>query len=140
MSRRILLSVVVVCVLLVAKAAVAVGAEELSQPKPARERLEAARNAYNESWQRFKPFTLAKGDGENVYRWSRRWMEAERDVATTRAERVAAVERHLERMKELEQEVHNYGRIHSTIPILEMAATTFYRAEAKTWLAEESAR
>jgi hypothetical protein len=60
-------------------------------------------------------------------------------VATTRAQRVAAVERHPERMKELGQEVRDYGLTHSTTPHPEVAAATFYRAEAETWLAEESA-
>jgi hypothetical protein len=128
------------CLLLVAKGTIATGAETAGKQKPAEVRLEAAHHAYDESWRRFKPFDLSKGDGENVYRWSRRWMEAERDLATTKEQRVAAAKRHFERMKQLEQEVHNYGLLHSTTPILEMAATKFYRAEAETWRAEENAK
>jgi hypothetical protein len=140
MPWRILPPVAVACILLGAKACVATGGGAAGKQEPTKERLEAARHAYNESWRRFKPFDLSKGDGENVYRWSRRWMEAERAVATTQAQRAAAVERHLERMKKLEREVHDYGLIHSTIPVLGMAATTFYRAEAETWLSEENAK
>jgi hypothetical protein len=141
MSWRILLSVVVACVLLLSvKAAVGTGGEAVGTQKLAKKRVEAARHAYEAAWAAFKPFDLSKGDGENVYRWSRRWMESERHLATTKAKRVAAFESHLERMKKLEKEVHDYGLLHNTIPVLQMAATTFYRAEAETWLAEEQAQ
>jgi hypothetical protein len=106
----------------------------LETKEPAKERLDAARNAYEFAWNAFKPFDLSKGEGEKVYRWSRRWMESERGMATTKAERVVAFQSHLERMKKLEEEVHGYAG--STIPLQQMAATTFYRAEAETWLAD----
>jgi hypothetical protein len=106
----------------------------VSAEKHAEERLDAARNAYESVWTKFKPFDLSKGDGEDVYRWSRRWMEAERDLTTTKAERVAALQGHSQRMKKLEEEVQAYAR--GTIPFQQLAATKFYRAEAETWLAE----
>ena len=102
-----------------------------------KECLAAARNVYELAWHEFKPFDLTKGDGEDVYRWSRRWMEWERDLAATKAERVAAAEKHLDRMKALETEIRNYGAIHSTIPMKQMQAAAFYRAEAELWLAKE---
>jgi hypothetical protein len=110
-----------------------VGAERL-----AKERLSAARRAYEAAWAKFKPFDLSKGDGEDVYRWSHRWMESGRDTAISKAERVAALQAHFERMKELEQEVQMYVR--STIPIQQLAATQFYRAEAELWLLKERAK
>jgi len=111
----------------------AVDAKEL-----AKERRDAARDAYQFQWDEFQPYELVKGDGENVYRWSLRWMQAERDLATTQAEHVAALRAHFERMKKLEAEVHAYAR--GTIPFQQMAATKFFRAEAETWLTEAMAR
>jgi hypothetical protein len=61
-------------------------------------------------------------------------MEAARVLATTKAERVAALQGHFQRMKKLEEEVQAYAR--GTIPFQQLAATKFYRAEAETWLAE----
>lgn len=138
MSWRILLSAVVACGLLGPKAAVAAEGKAADREGLAKERLRAARHAYEVVWARFKPFDLSKGDGEDVYRWSRRWMESERDFATTKAGRVAAVRGHVERMKKLEQEVRMYAR--GTIPFRQLAATQFYRAEAELWLLAERAK
>jgi phosphoserine phosphatase len=135
MSLRVLLSAAAVFGLLLgvgvgmASSEKAVDTRELTK-----ERMEAARDAYQFAWDEFKPFDLSKGDGEKVYRWSRRWMEAECDLATTKAERVAALQGHFERTKKLEEEVQAYTG--STIPFQQLAATKFYRAEAETWLAE----
>jgi hypothetical protein len=109
----------------------------VSTQKLAEERLNAAQNAYDAVWAKFKPFDLAKGDGEDVYRWSRRWMEAEREMAKSKAERLTALQGHFERMKKLEQEVQMYAR--GTIPFQQLAATQFYRAEAALWLLAEKA-
>ena len=79
-------------------------------------------------------------EGENVYRWSRRWMESARAVANTKAERLAALQGHFERMKNLEGEVQDYAATRSTIPVGQLAATRFFRAEAELWLAEEKAK
>jgi hypothetical protein len=139
MSLRILLSVVVASGLLLGvKVAGAAGDKAVETKKLAKKRVDSARNAYEPAWAEFKPFDLSKGDGENVYCWSRRWMESERDIATTKAERVAALQGHFERMKKLEEEVNGYSR--GTIPVQQLAATRFYRAEAEGWLAEEKAK
>jgi hypothetical protein len=135
MSLRVLVAAVVVCGLLLGvKVAMATAEKAVDTKELAKERRGAARDAYEFAWDEFKPFDLSKGDGEKVYRWSRRWMEAERDLATTKAERVAALQGHLERMKKLEEEVQGYAR--GTIPFQQLAATKFFRAEAETWLAE----
>jgi hypothetical protein len=139
MSWRAALMVAALCGLLVdvrvsiAGPPTGAGTEELT-----RQRMGAARDAYQFAWDAFKPFDLSKGDGEAAYRWSRRWMEAERDLASTEAGRVAALRGHLERMRGLEDEVRGY--IGSTIPLPQLAATRFYRAEAETWLAEAKAK
>jgi hypothetical protein len=132
--------IVFVCgsMLLGAGAAGPAGDRTVRTKEPAREQADAARLAYEAAWAKFKPFDLSKGDGEDVYRWSRRWMEAERDLARGRSARAAALRRHFERMKELEGEVQMYAR--GTIPFQPLAATRYYRAEAERWLAEEKAK
>jgi hypothetical protein len=119
-------------VLLGIRAAEPAGEKTERAQKIAEERERAARHAYEAVWEKFKPFDLSKGDGEDVHRWSRRWMEAERERAKSKAERVAALQGYFERMKKLEQEVQMYAR--GTIPFQQLAATQFYRAEAELWL------
>lgn len=65
-------------------------------------------------------------------------MEAEREAAKSPAERVAALQKHVERMTKLEQEVQAY--LGGTIPFRQLAATRFYRAEAELWLLGERAK
>ena len=136
--RSPLIMLVAGAVLLGATGSEATGQKSVSTRKLAEERVSAARNAYEAVWARFKPFDLSKGDGEDVYRWSRRWMEAERKMAKSEAERVAAVQGHADRMKKLEQEVQMYAR--GTIPFQQLAAAQFYRAEAELWLKAENAK
>jgi hypothetical protein len=140
MLRQIALPTLIVVGLVLSAKSSATGEKSVDAKEPAKECLDAARRAYEYAWNEFSPFDLSKGDGEKVYRWSRRWMEAERDMAANKAKRLAAFQSHLERMKILEKEVHDYGSLRSTIPVQQMAATTFYRAEAETWLAEEKAK
>lgn len=130
MFLRVLFSAAVVGVLLLGvHLAVATGEKALDSEDLAKERMEAARRAYQFAWDEFKPFDLSKGDEEKVYRWSRRWMEAERDLASTKAERMAALQGHIDRMKKLEVEVSTING--STIPFQHITATNFYRAEAE---------
>ena len=139
MSWRILLVMLVAGgVLLAVRTAEPTQVKTVSTQKLAEERLSGARSAYEAVWAKFKPFDLSKGDGEDVYRWSRRWMESERDMAKSKAERVAALQGHFERMKKLEQEVQMYAR--GTIPVQQLSATRFYRAEAEDWLRAERAK
>lgn len=137
MSWRLPLVVLVAGgVLLDIRATESTGKKTERTQKLVEERSRAARHAYEAVWAKFQPFDLSKGDGEDVYRWSRRWMEAERERATSAAERVAAARGHFERMKKLEQEVQGYAR--GTIPFQQLACTQFYRAEAELWLLAET--
>src|SRR5207249_4433418 len=74
------------------------GAPDLAAARKAR--LGAARNAFDKVWQLYRRGWY---DEEQVYRWSVRLSGAERAVAGTKAQRVAAFAGHLARMKELEQ-------------------------------------
>jgi hypothetical protein len=64
-------------------------------------RLVAARKAYDKVW---ALYAAGRYDEEAIYRWSVRLLESQRALASKRADRVAAVKAHLDRMKELEKE------------------------------------
>jgi hypothetical protein len=138
-SLRVLFSAAAICGLLLGVRVGMAGSERAVDTRQlTKERMGAARDAYQLAWNEFRPFDLSKGDGEKVYRWSRRWMEAERELANTKAERAAALQAHFERMKKLEEEVQAYAR--GTIPFQQLAATRFYRAEAEGWLGEAKSK
>lgn len=96
----------------------------------AKVRLYRARNCYDAVWDDFQPFQIGKSDPEKVYRWSRRWMEAELSTVQSKTDRIAATQSHLERMKSLELKVRGDGA-RSTIPVYELPATQYYCAEAE---------
>lgn len=73
---------------------------------------------------------------EPAFRWSRRWMKAERDLGETKDDRVAAVQGHLRRMQDLERITRERFRSR-VVPVEEASAVEFYRAEAETWLFQE---
>jgi hypothetical protein len=98
----------------------------------ARARMEAARKVYELSWKRLS----AEGgepDYEKFYRWSQRWMEAEKELAAKKADRVAAVQGHLDRMKDMEKKVKDQLK-RGFVTAAEESATVFYRLEAERWL------
>jgi len=74
-------------------------------------------------------------DLDETYVWSRRWMDAQQALSETRAERMAAIETHLARMREFEVIAK---RLHEAreIGIQDVMACSFYVAEAELWLAE----
>jgi hypothetical protein len=100
--------------------------------KLVKERLQAARQAYEA--------VSKQGDEEKTYVWSRRWMEAERDIAKNKAERVAALQAHFERMKKLEVLVLLMETRNAAPRPERLAPAQFYRAEADIWLAAEKAK
>jgi hypothetical protein len=71
--------------------------------------------------------------GEVLYRWSRRWLNAERQLSARPADQVAALEAHLQRMRRLEALVQKVQRSGQTT-IDEISATEYYRVEAEIWL------
>jgi hypothetical protein len=74
-------------------------------------------------------------DAEKCYLWSRRWLEAERQLAGDGDTYRAAVAEHLDRMKKLEEaarQLFEAGRGSA----LDVAGAAFYRAEAETWVAQ----
>jgi hypothetical protein len=70
---------------------------------------------------------------------SRRLLEAERLLSKEKSHQVAALERHLKRMHEIEniaQARYEAGRI----PVFDLAEPRYYRLQAELWLEQERAK
>jgi outer membrane protein TolC len=121
-------------VLLAASAAFAAPAPAAAEvaPKLLQARRDAAQQAYDLTLAMYR---TGKGDAEGVYRWSQRWLVAQQDMAGTKAERTAAAEAHLGRMKDLEKVAEKLVKTGLVAP-LEGKAARFYVAEAEVWLAQ----
>jgi RNA polymerase sigma factor (sigma-70 family) len=77
--------------------------------------------------------------GEVLYDWSKRCLDAERELNNTPAGQKAALKAHLERMKEYEminQARYQAGRI----PVREALHAKFARVEAELWLARHQGK
>jgi len=73
------------------------------------------------------------GRFEALYQWSRRWMEAEQELATKEAGRRAAIEEHHKRMAKvvkLADALLGAGEVSAN----DKEAAEFYRLEAESWL------
>jgi hypothetical protein len=71
---------------------------------------------------------------EQLNRWSLRWMGAQCDLSTKKADKVAAVEAHLKRMREWEKNAKAMAKKGSVIAPYEVSAVTFYRLDAEKLL------
>ncbi|GMU22701.1 MAG: hypothetical protein AMXMBFR13_27860 [Phycisphaerae bacterium] len=77
---------------------------------------------------------------EEAYIWSKRRMEAQRDVENARGgDRVAALQAHLQRMRDLEAQYAGFFKDRAASR-LELESTHFYVAEAEELLARERAK
>jgi hypothetical protein len=72
-----------------------------------------------------------------VYNWSVRWLNAQRDLSSKKDDQIAALDGHLQRMKDLEKRV---AALSGQVSELEASAAEFYRVEAELWLAREKAK
>ncbi len=90
----------------------------------AAERAQAAQQAYEGA---LASLDMGAGTAEEVYRWSRRWLEA-----TKGAEGAAATDAHLARMEALQIKVG--GLVASGMaPASADVACRYYVAEARVW-------
>jgi hypothetical protein len=94
-------------------------------------RLDAARKTYE--WVAKNYIESRPPLGELLYRWSCRWLDAEREVSSRKEDRIAAYQAHLRRMRDLERVARDRFRNHF-VPVEEDTAAQFYRAEAEIWL------
>jgi hypothetical protein len=101
----------------------------------AKARLEAARKVYEVYLDRYKRGEPQPLNAELLYRWSRRWLEAQQELATKKGDKVAAVEAHLTRMRWLEELLR---RMHKSgvAATFDVAGAEFYRLEAERWVAQ----
>jgi len=77
------------------------------------------------------------GKPEEVYTWSVRWLNAQRDMSDKKDDHIAALEGHFKRMKELQEKVTDLREL---LPAVETPAAAWYVAEAELWLAKEKAK
>jgi hypothetical protein len=100
-----------------------------------KQKRDAARKAYEVAWTNYREGRVPE---ELVYRWSKRWLRAERELGQRPADQVAACAAHLERMIELERLVR---RLESTrqVTIDAVSSVEYYRAEADLWLEQARA-
>jgi hypothetical protein len=64
-------------------------------------RVEAAQRAYELIWHHYQ---VGQHDEETVYRWSLRWLSARQQASAKKADQVAALKEHLQRMRHLEKQ------------------------------------
>jgi hypothetical protein len=98
-----------------------------------RRRVEAVQRAYKESMDLYREGRTR--DVDRIYRWSQRWLEAEQESNDKKADRIAAAENHLRRMKQLEDLVRNVYKAGAAAPI-ELPAVEYYRLDAEVALSK----
>jgi hypothetical protein len=77
------------------------------------------------------------GKPEDAYRWSLRWLEAQRDASAKKEGHIAALQDHHERMRMLKADVAECVR--DVLPQTEADAAEWYLLEAELWLAQMKA-
>jgi hypothetical protein len=102
--------------------------------KFARAKLEAARRTFEQLWKDREWRQV-----ETPYLWSRRWLEAQCQVSDQPRDRVAACQRHLDRMRDLAEMSRALFK-ERLVRVAEVHATEYYIAEAEEWLARAKAR
>lgn len=93
--------------------------------------VETAKTTYEQNLAHMKG--LEANSPEDLYVWSRRWLDAEVDLAANKDERVAAHQRHLDRMKDLEKILKNFATTGQGRQS-DATAGTYYRTQAELWL------
>jgi hypothetical protein len=99
-------------------------------------KLEAARKTCRMVAQEY---IEGKATVEQVQHWSRRWLDAEREVSKKNAEALTALEGHVERMKDLEQAAQNRAGAKGALAS-DSAAAEYFRLGAEQALAQEKLR
>jgi hypothetical protein len=102
----------------------------------AKVRLEAATKTYQVLWQNYREGR--RSSDELLYRWSKRWLDAERESHGQPAEQIAALKAHYDRMVELERIIRKVSQAGQGT-VNELSAAEFYRTEAELWLLEAKA-
>jgi hypothetical protein len=125
-SRWILLGLVASCLLFAAAPPV----EPSKIESLAKSRHEAAVKQYDETWAYYQQ---ARIDSYQVYVWSRIILDCRREMANKPADRIAALEEHLGRMKKLENLITRVRRL-GFGRSYDVGSAEYYRIEAEYWL------
>jgi len=106
---------------------------------PVRQKAEAMLKLAQQGYElTVEEFRTGKVDLMHTYPWSVRWMEAQRTLAQTKSERIAAVEAHVARLKPLEAITWSkYQAGQATMS--EVVTMRFYVAQAELQLAQAKA-
>jgi hypothetical protein len=100
--------------------------------KLAVQRRDAARKTYLVLWTNYRE---GRAPEEVLYRWSLRWLEAERQLSDKPADQLAAFQGHWERMRDVEgilRKLQGSGQVTTD----EASAVEYYRVEAEMWLTQ----
>jgi hypothetical protein len=105
--------------------------DEPPKPSPRAEaRYQAALKQYEITWSYYQQ---ARIDSYQVYVWSRLVLDSRRELTNQPADRLAALEEHLDRMKKLEALIKKIRRI-GFGRSSDVGASEYYRLEAEVWL------
>ena len=99
-------------------------------------KVEAAHKVYEAMVQELRT-GRGQANADRLYLWSRRWMEAQRDVGPKKADRIAALEAHRDRMKDLRKTAEQRYKA-GQCSHAEVLSVDFYLAEAEIWLSESN--
>jgi hypothetical protein len=93
-------------------------------------RFAAATKQFDEIWTYYRQ---SRTDSFPVYYWSRLVLDSQVDLSEGRADRIAAHEAHIERMKRLEALVNKVRKLGFGFSV-DVKATEYYRLESERWL------
>jgi hypothetical protein len=103
----------------------------------AKDRLKAARKVYKLQMELLINVPGQRDSAEKIYSWSRRLMEAQRDLSPDRKKRVTAAEAHLARMQKLEKLLNDFVKMGGAESYrYESFMAKYFRLEAEKWLAQ----
>jgi hypothetical protein len=83
--------------------------------------------------QRFGNVLIPIAKPDEVYAWSIRWLQAQRELSPKHEDQVAALEAHLQRVTKLQEKVKLLVR--DLMPPSKADEAEWYRLEAQLWLA-----
>jgi RNA polymerase sigma factor (sigma-70 family) len=99
--------------------------------------LTAARKTYEETMARYRNANLE--GSESLYLWSRRWLEAQLDLAAAKDDRIAAYREHLDRMRSVEKIAKAFANAGQG-RVSDASAAEYYRTQAEIWLEQAKAK
>jgi hypothetical protein len=141
-TRKFAFAVLVAAALVIGAISQRTSTGSTSQPvlSNAKARLEAARKVYQGIMERHQIEPSRQPlDFENLCLWSRRWMDAQRDISDEKSNQLEAIDAHLNRVRDLEKIARQWVQVNA-ITTFECSAVEFHRLEAEHWLAQTRAR